>query len=244
MAFAARKARSGAGSQEAWLALGPAFSFRPLSALVVLDGANRVEAIADELDPPWAARNLTQATPAQRPDWLATSSAPSARPSMRGDGLQKFLSGAHPASATFGASPYTLYALHVVTATAGTKTTAGSGGSASTGRARFVPGAANARGQHGGTTLNGGAIVTPTTIWSELRYDGVTARFEDSAGGSASAALGATTVDLLAVFARISLGATSQFDDGELLWFLGYERELSATERVAVRRDLASWGGI
>jgi hypothetical protein len=239
------------------LALNPLWSYRPLFSLVTLDGSDNVSRIADETDPTNATKDLLQTTEASRPAWLASSSAPTGVPAIRGDGLVDILGGS-AGNALSAANLYTIYALLVCPTTlSGSESAVGIGrddglqswvGLGPMGVGRF---ATHRRSGPVGSLQTATVVAAGETVWIEGAYNPATVmNVSDSSGGANSAAAPGTfsgsqyLLSLCGAFGVVAGGLPSEFSDAEVLAYVGWNSILSAPDRAIVGAALSAYGGI
>lgn len=235
--------RFGGAGRELPLALGPAFSYRPLRELITLDGSGNVELIANEVTLA-AADDLIQTVLADRPAWAAIGTA--GPPSLQGDGLSDNLVGgpAHVA-AGFYQNPFTVYCLYTDSGGGGTQTVVGPGATFGVAATRFRTSGSAIGYQLGGATVAGGLPAVNQAVWVEALWDGANLSLADSTGGAATIVAGAApAMDLASMCARYQAGAPIQLSDREIYWWIGYPTALPLALRTLLRSYFAGVLGI
>jgi hypothetical protein len=207
----------------------------------VLDGADGVERIVDELDPVDSARWLAQASAPARPLW-APSFGAALRPFFAGNGTSQWLQGSPPMAAVLGSGPVTSY-LCAVGGGSGTRQPAGAGASASGDMARHrLAGTAIPAVQVGAVAVAVVADYSGVAYWAELTHDGAQLSYFDSSALSAGpVAVVPQTTDVASVCARVSFGSPQQFDASAMLWWFGFSRALSPAEKTIARAACSAW---
>lgn len=233
----------GAPAVPAWLALGPAWSLRPVASQIVTSGAD-VTRLTDEVTG-GAGRVFEQAG-----SIISYGAVPKLTTAFAGNVPALDCAGATVGLARLDASgPQDAYSAQCtgfalcstgsLAATAFPFATTFS--SASTGF-RITSGG-RLDGVVQGMTMVGGTEAAMTPVWQMLKNDANVARsLQDSAGGSTSAAgIAPGTYSNCTLGSAASGSSISQPFDGLLAWWFGYDRILTAPEVALVVSDIENY---